>query len=101
MREAGSSPWRRGGAQGDDRAYPGESEGVTLINEVAEAHDCGDVQRLDVGDLANAVFIAPFEEPAAGPVIRHAGVPVADRRGEEFQEAGRHPITRVGRRPPG
>ncbi len=47
----------------------------------------GHVQRLDVGDLAEPVMVAPGEEPDAGMIIRHAGVFVADGGGEEFEEA--------------
>jgi hypothetical protein len=45
------------------------------------------VQRLDVGDAAELVLVAPGEEPADGPVIGHAGILVADGGGEKFQEA--------------
>ncbi len=33
----------------------------------------GDMQRLDIGDLADLVLVAPGEEPAAGPVIGLVG----------------------------
>ena len=45
------------------------------------------MQRLDIGDLADLVMVAPGEEPSGGPVIGHAGVLVADGGGEEFEEA--------------
>ena len=45
---------------------------------------------------AELVLVAPGEEPAAGPVIGHAGVLVADRGGEEFQEAARRAVAGVG-----
>ena len=45
------------------------------------------MQRLDIGDLADLVMVAPGEEPRGSPVIRHAGVFVADGGGEEFEEA--------------
>jgi hypothetical protein len=44
----------------------------------------GDVDRLDVGQRADLVLLDPGEEVARGPVIGHAGVLVADRRGEKF-----------------
>ncbi len=47
----------------------------------------GDVQRLDIGEVADLVMIAPGEEPDAGMIIRHAGVFVADGGGEELEEA--------------
>ena len=45
------------------------------------------MQRLDIGDLADLVMVAPGEEPSAGTIIRHARVLVADGGGEEFEEA--------------
>ncbi len=45
------------------------------------------MQRLDIGDLAELVMVAPGEEPLGGSVIGHAGVLVADGGGEEFEEA--------------
>ena len=47
------------------------------------------MQRLDIGDLADLVMVAPGEEPLGGPVISHAGIFVADGGGEEFEEAAR------------
>jgi hypothetical protein len=38
----------------------------------------GDVQRLDVGDLADRMMVAPGEEPGCSPVIGQAGIFVAD-----------------------
>ena len=54
------------------------------------------MQRLDVGELADLVLVAPGEEPADGPVIGHAGVLVADGGGEEFQEAAGGLVAGVG-----
>ena len=45
------------------------------------------MQRLDIGDLADLVMVAPGEEPDGSPVIGHAGIFVADGGGEEFEEA--------------
>ena len=42
---------------------------------------------LDVGQPADLVPLDPVEEMARGPVIGHAGVLVADRRREKFEEA--------------
>ena len=42
------------------------------------------------------VLVAPGEEPAGGPVVGHARVLVADRRGEEFEEAARGLVAGVG-----
>ena len=56
----------------------------------------GDMQRLDIGDLANLVLVAPGEEPATGPIIGHAGILVPDRRGEEFQEPARRLVAGGG-----
>jgi hypothetical protein len=49
----------------------------------------GDVDRLDVGKLADFVLLNPGEEVARGPVIARAGVLVADGRSEELDEASR------------
>ena len=46
-----------------------------------------DMQRLDIGELGDAVPFEPGKERARRPVIGHARVLVADRRGEEFEEA--------------
>ena len=56
----------------------------------------GDVDRLDVGELVDAVLLQPGKKVAHGPVIGHAGVLVADRRGEEFEEAARSMLAGVG-----
>ena len=59
-----------------------------LFKILAERLDIGgDVERLDIGDLANPVPVAPGEEPHDGAIVRHAGVLVADGGGEEFEEA--------------
>ena len=47
------------------------------------------MQRLDVGECAELVMLAPGEEPADRMQVGHAGVLVADGGGEEFQEAVR------------
>ena len=68
-----------------------------LLEILAERLDIGgDVQRLDVGELADPVMVAPGEEPPAGMVIGRAGVLVADGGGEEFQEAARGVVAGVG-----
>ena len=54
------------------------------------------MQRLDIGDFADGVLVAPGEEPAAGPVIGHARILVPDRRGEELEEATRGLVAGVG-----
>jgi len=56
----------------------------------------GDVQRLDVGELADAVVLAPGEEPAGGMQVGRAGVLVADVGGKEFQEAAGSLVAAVG-----
>ena len=56
----------------------------------------GDVHRLDVGDLAELVLVAPGEEPADGAVVGHARVRVADGGGEEFDEAARGLVAGIG-----
>ena len=68
-----------------------------LLKILAERLDIGgDMQRLDIGDFADLVLVAPGEEPTAGPVIRHARILVPDRRGEEFQEPARRLVAGVG-----
>jgi hypothetical protein len=47
----------------------------------------GDMQRLDVGELADPAPLDPCEELTRGPVISHARVAVADAGGEKFEEA--------------
>jgi hypothetical protein len=42
-----------------------------------------DVQRLDISDAADPMPIAPAEKIANRPVVRDAGVLVADRGGED------------------
>ena len=59
-----------------------------LLEILAQRLDIGrNVQRLDIGDLADLVMVALGEEPLRGPVIGHAGIFVADGGGEEFEEA--------------
>jgi hypothetical protein len=55
-----------------------------------------DMDRLDVCELADLVLLDPGEEVARGPVVDHAGVFVADRRGEKFDEAPRGLVAGVG-----
>ena len=57
-----------------------------------------DMQRLDIDQLGDAALFEPGEERAARPVIGHAGVLVADRGGEEFEEAARGMVAGVGDR---
>jgi hypothetical protein len=56
----------------------------------------GDVERLDVDELADLVAVDPGKEIRDGPVIGHAGIPVADGGGEEFQEAARRGVAGGG-----
>jgi hypothetical protein len=56
----------------------------------------GDVDRLDVDELDDAVLFEPAEEVTHNPVICHAGILVADRRCKELQEPARGMI--AGRR---
>ena len=56
----------------------------------------GDVDGLDVGELANTVPLDPGEEVARGPVIGHARVLVTDGDGEELEEAARGMLADVG-----
>ncbi len=55
-----------------------------------------DVQRLDIGELADPVLLAPGEESADGGHVGRAGVPVADGRGEEFGEAAGRAFAGIG-----
>ena len=54
------------------------------------------MQRLDIGDAADAVPVAPGEKPADRPVVGHAGVLVADGGGEELEEPARGLLAGVG-----
>ena len=54
------------------------------------------MERLDIGELADAVLIEPGEERAHGAVIGHARVLVADRGGEEFEKAAGGMIAGIG-----
>jgi len=47
----------------------------------------GDVQRLDVGEFADAVLLDPAIKVAHGPVIGHAGILIADLSCKEPEEA--------------
>ena len=55
-----------------------------------------DVQRLDIGEAAELVVLAPGEEAAGRMQIGRTGVLVADSGGEEFQEAASGGVTGVG-----
>ena len=68
-----------------------------LLEVLAERLDVGrDMHRLDVGELAELVALAPGEEAPAGVEVGRAGVLVVDRDGEEFQEAARRRVAGVG-----
>ena len=54
------------------------------------------MQRLDVGDAADAMAVAPAEKVANRTVVSHAGVLVADGGGEKFQEPARGLVAGVG-----
>ena len=56
----------------------------------------GDAQRLDVGELADTVALAPGEEPVDRMQVGHAGVLVANGGGEEFREAASGVLAGVG-----
>ena len=61
-----------------------------LLKILAESLDIGgDMERLDIGDLANLVPVDPGEEPHGGVVIGLPRVLVADGGGKEFKEATR------------
>ena len=68
-----------------------------LFKILAERFDIGgDMQRLDISDFTNGVMITPGEEPHDGVIVSRARVLVADRRGEEFEEAARGLLAGVG-----
>jgi len=54
------------------------------------------MQRLDIGELAELVMLAPGEEPAGGMQVGCPGVAVADGGGEEFEEAAGGLLAGVG-----
>ena len=54
------------------------------------------MQRLDVGELADLVLLAPGEEPADGRHVGHARVPVADGGGEELQKPPGRVLAGIG-----
>jgi hypothetical protein len=56
------------------------------------------VDWLDFVELGDAVAIEPGEERAAGSVIGHPGIAVADRRGEELGQATRRVLAGAGDR---
>jgi hypothetical protein len=55
-----------------------------------------DMERLDIGEIADSVLVKPGEERAHGAVISHPGVLVADRGGEEFEKAAGGMIAGIG-----
>ena len=68
-----------------------------LRHRVLQVLDIGrHMQRLDVGDAANAVPVAPAEKVANRPVVSHAGVLVADGGGEELKEPACGVVAGVG-----
>jgi hypothetical protein len=54
------------------------------------------VDGLDVGEFADLMLLDPGKEVAGGPVIGHARVLVADRRGKKLKEAPRGVVTGIG-----
>ena len=61
---------------------------------LAERLDIGrDVERLDIGDLADLMMVDPGEEPNDGVIIGRPRVLVADGGGEELEEAARGLVT--------
>jgi hypothetical protein len=56
----------------------------------------GDVNRFDVGKLADLVLLDPGEEMTRGTVIGHAGVLVTDRRVEKLDKAARGMVAGIG-----
>ena len=54
------------------------------------------MQRLDINELVKLMSVAPGKELEHRPVIGHAGVFVADGRGEEFEKAPRRLVAGVG-----
>ena len=68
-----------------------------LLEVLAERLDIGgDVERLDIGDLADLVPVDPGEEPHGGAIIGLPRVLVADGGGEEFKEAARGLVAGLG-----
>jgi hypothetical protein len=68
-----------------------------LLKILAERLDIGgDMQRLNIGNLADLVPVAPGEEPHDGVVIGLRRVLVADGGGEEFEKAARGLVAGVG-----
>jgi hypothetical protein len=68
-----------------------------LLEILAERLDIGrDVQRLDIGELAELVVLAPGKEAARSMQIGGPGVLIADGRAEEFQIAARGVLAGVG-----
>jgi hypothetical protein len=56
----------------------------------------GNVNGLDVGELANLVLLDPGKEVTGGPVIGHASVFVADGGSEELNEPPRGMVAGAG-----
>jgi len=54
------------------------------------------MQRLDIDELAELMLLAPGKELEHCPVIGHAGIFVANGRGEEFEEASGGGIAGIG-----
>lgn len=69
-------------------------QGLEVAAEILDIG--GDVQRLDVSQLADVVTVAPGEEPADRGHVGLPGVLVADGGGEEFQEAPGGVLAGVG-----
>jgi hypothetical protein len=68
-----------------------------LLEVLAERLDIGrDVQRLDIGELAQVVVLSPGEEPAGGMEVSRPRVLVADRGREELEETTHCVLTGVG-----
>jgi hypothetical protein len=62
------------------------------------SHIGGDVDRLNVDELDDAVLLKPGEEIAGGTVISQSGVFITDRRGKKLQEPARRMIAGTGDR---
>jgi hypothetical protein len=56
----------------------------------------GDVNGLDIGQLADLMLFDPGKEVARGPVIGHARVLVADLCSKKFEETARGMIAGAG-----
>jgi hypothetical protein len=67
------------------------ANGMRGINRIG-----GDVKRLDIGELADAMLLNPGDKGAHGPVIGHARVSVANLGGEKFEETARGMVANLG-----